>query len=225
MRCIRFFVSSSKEEYIMSKTAKSPKIARILRLTQLSVLVAVLLIFGFTSIGYIKIGVIEITLNIIPVAIGAVVLGPAAGAVCGTVFGLTSFWQAISGMSPFGAALVSINPIFTFTICLIPRILEGWLTGLIFKSLSKVCKGNSVPCAVSSLCCPLLNTTLFIGSFLLLFSRTDFFTSLYSQSAAANILGFIAWFVGLNGVVEAVAGFVVATAISKALLTANKRLL
>ena len=43
--------------------------------------------------------------------------------------------------------------------------------------------------------------------------------------AAANILGFIAWFVGLNGVVEAVAGFVVATAISKALLTANKRLL
>ena len=81
MRCIRFFVSSSKEEYIMSKTAKSPKTARILRLTQLSVLVAVLLIFGFTSIGYIKIGVIEITLNIIPVASGAVVLGPAAGAV------------------------------------------------------------------------------------------------------------------------------------------------
>ena len=204
--------------------SKSANTRRILRLTQLSVLVALLLIFGFTSIGYIKIGVIEITLNVIPVAIAAIVLGPSAGAICGAVFGLTSFWQAVSGMSAFGAALVAINPIFTLIICLIPRILEGLLTGLIFKGLSKVCKGNSVPCAVSSLCCPLLNTLLFVGSFLLLFSRTDFFSSLYSQSAANNILAFFAWFVGLNGAVEAVAGFVISSAASKALLTANKRI-
>lgn len=204
--------------------SKSANTRRILRLTQLSVLVALLLIFGFTSIGYIKVGVIEITLNVIPVAIAAIVLGPSAGAICGAVFGLTSFWQAVSGMSAFGAALVAISPIYTLIICLIPRILEGLLTGLIFKGLSKVCKGNSVPCAVSSLCCPLLNTLLFIGSFLLLFSRTDFFASLYSQSAASNILAFFAWFVGLNGAVEAAAGFVISSAASKALLTANKRI-
>ena len=204
--------------------SNSANTRRILRLTQLSVLVALLLIFGFTSIGYIKIGVIEITLNVIPVAIAAIVLGPSAGAICGAVFGLTSFWQAVSGMSAFGAALVAISPIYTLIICLIPRILEGLLTGLIFKGLSKVCKGNSVPCAVSSLCCPLLNTLLFVGSFLLLFSRTDFFASLYSQSAASNILAFFAWFVGLNGAVEAAAGFVISSAASKALLTANKRI-
>lgn len=204
--------------------SKSANTRRILRLTQLSVLVALLLIFGFTSIGYIKVGVIEITLNVIPVAIAAIVLGPSAGAICGAVFGLTSFWQAVSGMSAFGAALVAISPIYTLIICLIPRILEGLLTGLIFKGLSKVCKGNSVPCAVSSLCCPLLNTLLFVGSFLLLFSRTDFFASLYSQSAASNILAFFAWFVGLNGAVEAAAGFVISSAASKALLTANKKI-
>ncbi|MGN0547945.1 MAG: ECF transporter S component [Acutalibacteraceae bacterium] len=204
--------------------SKSANTRRILRLTQLSVLVALLLIFGFTSIGYIKVGVIEITLNVIPVAIAAIVLGPSAGAICGAVFGLTSFWQAVSGMSQFGAALVAISPIYTLIICLIPRILEGLLTGLIFKGLSKVCKGNSVPCAVSSLCCPLLNTLLFVGSFLLLFSRTDFFVSLYSQSAANSILAFFAWFVGLNGAVEAAAGFVISSAASKALLTANKRI-
>lgn len=205
-------------------TAKTPKMARILRLTQLSVLVALLIIFGFTSIGYIKVGVIEITLNIIPVAIGAIVLGPSAGAICGAVFGLTSFWQAVSGMSAFGAALVGISPVYTFIISFIPRVLEGLFTGLIFKGLSKVCKGNSVPCAVAGLCCPVLNTVMFIGSFLALFSRTDFFTSLYNDSAATGLLSFVAWFVGLNGVVEAIAGFVIASAVSKALLTANKKL-
>lgn len=195
-----------------------------MRLTQLSVLVALLLIFGFTSIGYIKIGVIEITLNIIPVAIAAIVLGPSAGAICGAIFGLTSFWQAFSGMSAFGALLVNASPALTFIICFVPRILEGWLTGLIFKGLSRGCKGNSIPCAVSGLCCPLLNTLLFVGSFIFLFGKTDIFASLYGQSAASNIVAFFAWFVGLNGVVEAIAGFVIASAVSKALLVANKRL-
>lgn len=204
--------------------SKSAKTARILRLTQLSVLVALLLIFGFTNIGYIKIGVIEITLNIIPVAIGAIVLGPSAGAICGTVFGLTSFWQAVSGMSAFGAMLVNVSPILTFILCFVPRILEGYLTGLIFKGLSKVSKNNSLPCAVSGLACPVLNTLMFVGLFILLFGKTEVFTSLYGQSAASNIVAFFAWFVGFNGVVEAIAGFIIATAISKALLTANKRL-
>ncbi len=205
--------------------AKTPKMGRILRLTQLSVLVALLLIFGFTSIGYIKIGVIEITLNIIPVAIGAIVLGPSAGAVCGAIFGLTSFWQAISGMSAFGELLVNVSPILTFILCFVPRILEGWLTGLIFKGLSKVCKTNSIPCTVSGLACPLINTLLFVGGFILLFGQTDVFANLYGQSAATNIVAFFAWFVGLNGVVEAIAGFVIASAVSKALLTANKKIL
>ena len=204
--------------------SKSAKTARILRLTQLSVLVALLLIFGFTNIGYIKIGVIEITLNIIPVAIGAIVLGPSAGAICGTVFGLTSFWQAVSGMSAFGAMLVNVSPILTFILCFVPRTLEGYLTGLIFKGLSKVSKNNSLPCAVSGLACPVLNTLMFVGLFILLFGKTDVFASLYGQSAASNIVAFFAWFVGLNGVIEAIAGFIIATAISKALLTANKRL-
>lgn len=206
------------------KSEKNKTLGRILRLTQLSVLVAVLIIFGFTNIGYIKIGVIEITLNVIPVAVGAIVLGPSAGAVCGLVFGLTSFWQCF-GMSAFGTMLFGVNPFFTFVICVIPRVLEGLITGFVYKGLSKKFKGNTVPCTFASVCCPLLNTLLFVGSFILLFGKTDAFATLYGQSAATNIVGFFAWFVGLNGVVEAIAGFIIASAISKALLTANKKLI
>ena len=208
----------------MKTSAKTKKNERILRLTQLSVLVALLIIFGFTNIGYIKIGVIEITLNIIPVAVAAIVLGPSAGAVCGAVFGLTSFWQAASGTSAFGMMLFQHSPLNTFILCFVPRLLEGLLTALLFKALMKVSKDNSLPCAAASLCCPLLNTLLFVGSFILLFMKTDIFSGLYTQSAADNIGAFFVWFVGLNGLVEAIAGFIIATAVSKALLTANKRL-
>ena len=204
---------------------KNKKVKATLRLTQLSVLVALLLIFGFTSIGYIKIGVIEITLNVIPVAVGAIVLGPCAGAICGSVFGLTSFWQAASGTSAFGALLFQHSPIYTFILCFVPRLLIGLLSALIFKALMKAFKEkNSVPCAAASLACPLLNTLLFVGTFILLFMKSDVFTNLYSQSAANNIAAFFVWFVGLNGLIEAIAGFIISTAIAKALLIANKRM-
>lgn len=73
------------------------------KLVQMAILIAVMLILAFTPLGYLKVGAIEITFMTIPVVVGAIILGPAAGAVLGGVFGLTSFIQCF-GMSAFGAA-------------------------------------------------------------------------------------------------------------------------
>ena len=45
-------------------------------LTLMGLLTAVLLVMSFTPIGFLTIGPLAITLNMIPVAIGAVALGP-----------------------------------------------------------------------------------------------------------------------------------------------------
>lgn len=73
------------------------------KLVQMAILIAVMLILAFTPLGYLKVGAIEITFMTIPVVVGAIILGPTAGAVLGGVFGLTSFIQCF-GMSAFGAA-------------------------------------------------------------------------------------------------------------------------
>lgn len=101
------------------------------KLVQMAILIAVMLILAFTPLGYLKVGAIEITFMTIPVVVGAIILGPAAGAVLGGVFGLTSFIQCF-GMSAFGAALLNISPILTFLVCMVPRILMGYLAGVIF---------------------------------------------------------------------------------------------
>lgn len=105
-------------------------------LVEMALLVAIILIMAFTPIGYIRTAGLEITLIVVPVAVGAVTLGPAAGAILGGVFGITSFIQCF-GMSPFGAALLGINGFLTFLVCVPTRILMGWLTGLIYKGLRK----------------------------------------------------------------------------------------
>lgn len=202
---------------------KNSQFRKTLFLTQISVLAALLVLFGLTNLGYIKAGVVEITINVIPVAVGATILGPLAGTILGAVFGLTSFWQCF-GMSAFGVALMNYSPLFAAIVCIVPRVLVGLFTGLIFRGASKKIKNATVSCGIASLACPLLNTVLFMGSFVLFYSNSAYLNELYGSTGASNVIAFIAALVGVNGAIEAVVCFVVATAVSRALLKLNKNL-
>ena len=79
----------------------------------LGLLTAILFVMSYTPLGYLRIGGIEITFNVIPVAIASIALGTTGGMTVGAVFGLTSFLQCVQGTSAFGATLLGINPIFT----------------------------------------------------------------------------------------------------------------
>ena len=85
-------------------------------LTTMGLLTGVLLVMSFTPLGYLNIGPLAITLNMIPVAISALALGPFGGAVTGAVFGMTSFLQClgIGGSSAMGVILFEISPLLTF---------------------------------------------------------------------------------------------------------------
>lgn len=152
----------------MSKTNSS----KVLRMTILAVLIALELLMAFTPIGYLRLGALSISFLCIPIAIGAIVLGPTAGLTLGIVFGLTSFAQCF-GMDPFGTAMMSINPFFTFVICVVSRALMGWLTGVIAVSLSKMLKDKKagkfyLNDIIAVIMCPVMNTAFFLG-FLALF--------------------------------------------------------
>ena len=193
-----------KEEETMTQKKFSTKY-----LVEMALLVAIILIMAFTPIGYIRTAGLEITLIVVPVAVGAVTLGPAAGAILG-------------GVSPFGAALLGINGFLTFLVCVPTRILMGWLTGLIYKGLRKTKLPSGVSVTISNLCCPLLNTTFFMGMLVIGFYNTEYIQSFVSALGAKNALLFILAFVGVNGLVEAIVCFVVGTAISAALKKALK---
>ena len=81
------------------------------RLVLLAMLAGILLMMSFTPLGYLNIGPLAISLNMIPVAIGAVALGPTGGAVLGAVFGITSCLQCIGigGTSAMGMLLFEIS--------------------------------------------------------------------------------------------------------------------
>jgi uncharacterized membrane protein len=189
---------------------------RTLRMVQLALFIAIIVLMAFTPIGYIKTLGVEITLLVVPVAAGAVVLGPVSGAILGGVFGISSFIQCF-GLSGFGAALLEINPLGTFILCMVPRILMGWLTGLIFAGIKKIDRTKSISYAVANLAGPLLNTILFMIVLIPFFYHTDYIQSLAKAAGTKNVFAFMLAFVGVNGLVEAIVCFILGTAISKAI--------
>ena len=66
---------------------------RVRTMTQLALLLALLLILSYTPLGYLPVGPLVLSLLSVPVAIGAMLLGPLGGAVLGGAFGLTSTAQ------------------------------------------------------------------------------------------------------------------------------------
>lgn len=201
-----------KEEETMNRNSRTVK------LVEMALLVAIILILAFTPLGYIKTLGLEITLIVVPVTIGAIILGPLGGAVLGAVFGITSFIQCF-GMSPFGAVLLGINPFGTFVVCVVSRILMGWLTGLIYKGLSKFPKMKNWKILIANLAGPILNTFFFMSTLVIFFFSSDYIQSL---AGGLNPFRFVIAFVGVNGLVEAAACFVVGSAITKALQVAMK---
>ncbi len=191
---------------------------KTLKLVETAMLAAIVVLMSFTPIGYLKVGALSITFIMIPVVIGGITVGPAAGAVLGAIWGATSFWQCF-GMDAFGTTLLSLNPVGTFITCVVARILAGWLAGLIYMAISKIGpKARIIGCPIASLSVALINTTLFMGSLVAFFWNTDYIGGFKDLLGKTNVLGFILAFVGVNGAIEAGGTCVVGGAVSVALV-------
>lgn len=188
-------------------------------MAQLAILTAIMVIFAFTPIGFLKVGAVSITFLVLPVAIGAIVLGPLGGAILGGVFGLLSFVQCFNG-DLLGTILVAENPFLTFLTCMIPRILCGLLPGLLFRALYRHDKTKVVSCFVATLSTALLNTIFFLLFIILCFWHNDAFLAFCSDFGVNtdNFWIFAVTFVTFNGVIEAVVNCLLGGAIGKAVM-------
>lgn len=188
-------------------------------MTELALMSAIIFMMAFTPLGYFRTPGLSITFLTVPVAVGAIILGPEGGAVCGLVFGITSLIQCFMGGS-FGSMLLSINPLGTAFTCIVPRVLEGLLCGLVFRWIKRVSKNSAYFAA--SLACPLLNTVFFMSAIVLIFYHTEYIQGLVQTLGVTNPLMFVVAFVGVQGMIEAVVCFLIASAVSRALGAALK---
>lgn len=202
----------------MSKKEKQIPLKSVMGL---AVFALIIVVMAFTPAGFLKTGNLEASFLVVPVAIGAILLGPTNGAVLGLVMGVVSFAQCF-GASDMGSALFGVSAINTFLLCVIPRVICGWMAGVFYDLLSKIDKTGFVPQIAAAVVCPLFNFILFMLGLSLLFGQTPYLLNLQTQMNASGI-GFYFALGGMNLLYELLASVVLTTGISTLILKFKNR--
>jgi len=192
-------------------------------LVGVALFVALQLVLQFTGIGLIPLPLIKATTLHIPVIIGAVVLGPLAGAILGGVFGLCSMWtNTVSpglisfAFSPVLAAETSgaAGAVKAVWIALGCRIMIGVVSGWLWVLLKKVKVDDLIALPIVGVAGAMTNTILVMGS-IYFFLCPEFAAA--KNVAMEAVLGLVMTTVTTSGVAEAIAAAILVTAIGKAL--------
>ena len=198
-------------------------------LTQSAMLTAILLVMYFTPLGMLPTPGQPVTLLTVPVAVGAMLIGPAEGALLGCMFGLLSFWRAFQTGTLFALG-VSVPAVFV--LCVVTRTLMGFCCGWVYRLAEKVDRTHTVSCFIGGLAAPVLNTVFYMSVYVYILLHN----TLLQQSIAGafgegilvtlrtNVILFIAAYVGVQAVVEAAVGCVVSGLVCKAVKTAVRRI-
>lgn len=191
---------------------------KIVRMTLLAMLVAVLIVLAYVNIPM-PMG-LSITFNMIPVAVAAMAMGVPGGMIVGGAFGLISFLQCfgIFGSSALGAALVNVSPVLMFIQRFVSRLLVGLLSALIYRAMCKTKAPLYVRGAVTGFSAAFFNTLFFMTLLVLFFGHTD---KLAGPIAEKGVLLYIITSVGINAVVEMAGAAVVSGAAGAALKKAR----
>lgn len=188
----------------------------------LAMLCGLLLVMGLTGIGFIPLPVIKATTMHIPVILGAVLLGPGAGAALGAVFGLCSIWANTTtpgllsfAFSPFMTTEGLVGAVKSLWIALVCRILFGLIAGWLWKLFKKMLKQDYAALPVTAAIASICHTLLVMGSIYLLLAQQY---AAAKNVAITAVFGLVMGTVTASGIPEAIIAAILVTVIGKALL-------
>lgn len=188
----------------------------------LAMLCGVLLVMGMTGIGFIPLPVIKATTMHIPVILGAILLGPKAGAVLGAVFGLCSIWANTTtpgllsfAFSPFMSSEGLMGVCKSLWVALGCRILFGLLAGWLWSIFRKTFKEEYAALPITAAVATICHTFFVMGSIYFLFTQQY---AAAKNVAISAVFGLIMGTVTASGIPEAIAAAILVTVIGKALL-------
>ena len=191
-------------------------------MVSVGLMAAIVIVLANTPLGMIQLPIIKATTVHIPVIIGAILLGPMAGAILGGVFGVCSLISNTMAptllsfaFSPFMSTTGIIGAIKAIWVSVGCRILIGLAAGWLWRLLKKIKLNQIVALSVTGFVGSMVNTVAVMGSIYLLFAQQ------YAEAkdvAVTAVWGLIMGTVTASGIPEAIAAAVIVAVVTKVLL-------
>ena len=197
-------------------------------MVSVALMAAIVIVLANTPLGMIQLPIIKATTVHIPVIIGAILLGPSAGAILGAVFGVCSLISNTMAptllsfaFSPFMSTTGIPGALKAIWISVGCRILIGVAAGWLWILLSKLKVGQLIALPIVGFIGSMVNTVAVMGSIYLLFAQE------YAQAREVGVTavwGLIMGTVTTSGIPEAIAAAVLVLALGKVLIQVFKKM-
>ncbi len=197
---------------------RSKRRARTVYLAQLGLLLAVVVVLQYVG-NFIPV-VAGINLTLIPIVVGAALLGPTGGLILGLACGVMTLF------TPMAQGIMSYSWIMALLICLGKTGLSGFAAGWIYRGIAK--KNRHVGIVAASVATPIINTGVFVAGCALL---VDYFISnpnggfgvVAEGTTMAGFFGVICVMIAPNFIIEFLANAIASTAIYQVVKVMEKR--
>ena len=191
----------------------------------LALMAAIVILLANTPLGMIQLPIIKATTVHIPVIIGAVLLGPAAGAFLGAVFGICSMISNTQAptllsfaFSPFLSMTGLSGAIKAIWISIGCRIMIGVVAGWVYRGLKSLKVPSAVRLALTGFIGSMTNTILVMGSIYILLARQ--YAEVKDVGMEA-VFGLVMGTVTASGIPEAIAAAILVGVITEGILHAG----
>lgn len=197
-------------------------------MVSVALMAAIIIVLANTPLGMIQLPIIKATTVHIPVIIGAILLGPSAGAILGAVFGICSLISNTMtptllsfAFSPFMSTSGIPGALKAIWISVGCRILIGVAAGWLWIALEKLKINQLIALPVVGFAGSMVNTVTVMGSIYFLFAQQ------YAEArevAVTAVWGLIMGTVTASGIPEAVAAAILVLALGKVLIQIFRRM-
>ena len=197
-------------------------------MVSVALMAAIVIVLANTPLGMIQLPIIKATTVHIPVILGAILLGPGAGAILGAVFGICSLVSNTMAptllsfaFSPFLSTTGIPGALKAIWISVGCRILIGVAAGWLWVLFTKIKLNQFIALPIVGFVGSMVNTVTVMGSIYFLFAQQ------YAEAkevALTAVFGLVMGTVTASGIPEAIAAAILVPALGKVLVVVFRKM-
>ena len=197
-------------------------------MVSVALMAAIVIVLANTPLGMIQLPIIKATTVHIPVILGAILLGPGAGAILGAVFGICSLVSNTMAptllsfaFSPFLSTTGIPGALKAIWISVGCRILIGVVAGWLWVLFTKIKLNQFIALPIVGIVGSMVNTVTVMGSIYFLFAQQ------YAEAkevALTAVFGLVMGTVTASGIPEAIAAAILVLALGKVLVVVFRKM-
>lgn len=197
-------------------------------MVSVALMAAIVIVLANTPLGMIQLPIIKATTVHIPVILGAILLGPDAGAILGAVFGICSLVSNTMAptllsfaFSPFLSTTGIPGALKAIWISVGCRILIGVVAGWLWVLFTKIKLNQFIALPIVGFVGSMVNTVTVMGSIYFLFAQQ------YAEAkevALTAVFGLVMGTVTASGIPEAIAAAILVLALGKVLVVVFRKM-